>query len=74
MQVFRERVPELELFSNFLRELYDYDVLLFFLHARQTVMAEQPSEVQVFWRCCLTSHVEAVCARVWSRGSVLELC
>ncbi len=43
--MFRGRVPELELFSAFLRELYDTDVLLFFLHARNTIRLMQPVEV-----------------------------
>jgi hypothetical protein len=44
-QVFRDRVPELELFSCFLRELYDTDVVLFFLHARSTIRSMQPPDV-----------------------------
>jgi hypothetical protein len=44
-QVFCEQVPELQLFSNFLRELYDTDVLLFFLHARAAAKREAALEV-----------------------------
>ena len=47
VQVFRERVPELELFSCFLREIYDTSVLLFYLHARSTATLERPLDVQL---------------------------
>lgn len=47
VQIMRDRVPELDLFSCFLRELYDYDVLLMYLHARAAIKTQRALDAVV---------------------------
>ncbi len=53
-QLLRESMPELDMFSCFLREMYDTDVLLFLLHARAVIEKHRTFEVSTI--VCLSFH------------------